>query len=70
MKKIAILGSTGSIGSKGSKGVVRRIKISSAAKLYIWGIGTLYELCVPSTPVEPSEPSEPNEPAQPDSRLS
>ena len=57
----------------GSKGVVRRIKISSAAKLYIWGMGTLYELCVPSTPVEPvepSEPSEPNEPAQPDSRLS
>ena len=55
---------------------MRRIKISSAAKLYIWGMGTLYELCVPSTPVEPvepvepSEPSEPNEPAQPDSRLS
>ena len=40
----------------GSKGVVRRIKMSSAAKLYIWGIGTLYELCVPSTPLNPMNP--------------
>ena len=46
------------MGSAGSMGKVRRIKISSAAKFYIKGIGALYELCAPF-PTFPSEPIEP-----------
>ena len=38
------------MGSAGSTGKVRRIKISSAAKFYIKGIGAIYELCAPSPP--------------------